>query len=260
MNKKIILHSRPQGEIQDSDFKIILEPLNAILKQGEVLVRVEWLSIDPGQSVWVSGGRSYILPVPLNGVVKGLGVGYVITSKSPAFKKGNYVSGLLGWQEFSTISASELSKLPSYENPQLYIGVLGITGLTAYFAITEIAKPQKKDIMVVSTAAGAVGSVACQIGKMKGCKVIGICGSDEKCEWLMNVVKIDGVVNYKKEKKLSYALRKLCPEGIDIFIDHVGGKILDAVLANIRKNAKIVLCGAISSYGHRRAVPVHNYP
>ena len=105
----------------------------------------------------------------------------MILSKSPAFKKGNYVSGFLGWQEFATVHFSELTKLPSYENPQLYLGVLGMTGLAAFFAVTEIAKPEKHEVMIVSTAAGAVGSVACQIGKMKGCKVIGICGSDEKC-------------------------------------------------------------------------------
>lgn len=155
---------------------------------------------------------------------------------------------------------SQLSRLPSYENPQRYLGVLGLPGLTAYFSVTEIARPQKKEVMVVSSAAGAVGSIACQIGKMKGCKVIGICGSDDKAVWLMNTVKIDGCINFKTEKNLSQALRKLCPEGVDIYIDNVGGEILDAVLANIRKNARVVLCGAISSYDHDRAPPIHNYP
>ena len=198
--------------------------------------------------------------MPLNGVIKGIGVGYVITSKSPAFKKGNYVSGFLGWQEFATVHSSELSKLPSYENPQLYLGVLGMTGLAAFFAVTEIARPLKKEVMVVSTAAGAVGSVACQIGKMKGCRVVGICGSDEKCEWLLSQVKIDVCINYKKEKNLAQALRKVCPDGVDVYIDNVGGSILDAVLANIRKNARIVFCGSISSYSQKKALPVHNYP
>jgi NADPH-dependent curcumin reductase CurA len=187
-------------------------------------------------------------------------VGYVIISRSPAFKKGNFVFGLLGWQEFATVHSSGLNKLPSYENPQRYLGVLGITGLTAYFGVTEIARPQKKEVMIVSSAAGAVGSIACQIGKMKGCKVIGICGSDQKADWLMNVVKIDGCINYKTEKSLSHTIRKLCPEGVDIYIDNVGGEILDAVLANIRKNARIVLCGAISSYDNDKAPPIHNYP
>jgi NADPH-dependent curcumin reductase CurA len=184
----------------------------------------------------------------------------VITSKSPAFKKGNYVSGFLGWQEIATVRSSEISKLPSYENPQLYLGVLGMTGLAAFFAVTEIAKPSKKEVMIVSTAAGAVGSVACQIGKMKGCKVYGICGSDEKRDWLMNDVKIDGCINYKTEANLSQAIKKLCPEGVDIYIDNVGGAVLDAVLANIRKNARIIFCGAISSYNQKKAFPVHNYP
>lgn len=187
-------------------------------------------------------------------------MGYVIISRSPAFKKGNFVFGLLGWQEFATVHASGLNKLPSYENPQRYLGVLGITGLTAYFGVTEIARPQKKEVMIVSSAAGAVGSIACQIGKMKGCRVIGICGSNQKADWLMSVVKIDGCINYKTEKNLSHTIRKLCPEGVDIYIDNVGGEILDAVLANIRRKARIVFCGAISSYDNDKAPPIHNYP
>ena len=135
-----------------------------------------------------------------------------------------------------------------------------MTGLTAFFAVTEIAKPIKKEIMIVSSAAGAVGSVACQLGKMKGCKVIGICGSDEKVNWLLNSVKIDACINYKKEPNLSKAIRKVCPQGVDIYIDNVGGPVLDAVLANIRKNARIVFSGAISSYNQKKAFPVHNYP
>lgn len=198
--------------------------------------------------------------MPINGVVKSIGVGYVITSKSPAFKKGNYVSGFLGWQEYATVHSSNITKLPSYENPQLYLGVLGMTGLTAFFAVTEIAKPKKKEVMVVSSAAGAVGSIACQLGKLRGCKVIGICGSDEKAQWLLDQVKIDACINYKSEPSLSKALKKVCPDGIDIYIDNVGGNLLDAVLANIRKNARIVFSGAISSYNQKKALPLHNYP
>ena len=159
-----------------------------------------------------------------------------------------------------TIHSSELRKLPSYENPQLYLGVLGMTGLAAFFSVTEIAKAKKKETMIVSTAAGALGSIACQIGKIKGCKVIGICGSDEKCNWLVKELKIDACINYKKEKNLSSAIKKLCPEGVDIYIDNVGGNMLDAVLANISKGARIVFSGAISSYNQKKALPIYNYP
>jgi NADPH-dependent curcumin reductase CurA len=189
-----------------------------------------------------------------------MGVGYVISSRSPLFKKGNFVSGFLGWQEFATVNGSEISKLPSYENPQLYLGVLGLPGLTAYFAVTEVAKPSRKEVMVVSSAAGSVGSIACQIGKMKGCKVIGICGSDNKCKWLVEDLKVDAVVNYKAERHLAAAIRKTCPQGVDIFIDCVGGKVLDAVLANIRKNARLVMCGTTSAYELEEPSAIHNYP
>ena len=189
-----------------------------------------------------------------------MGVGYVLSSRSPLFKKGNFVSGLLGWQEYSIVNASAISKLPSYENPQLYLSVLGLPGLAAYFAVTEVAKPQKKEVMVVSSAAGSLGSIACQIGKMKGCKVIGICGSDSKCQWLKEELKLDACVNYKADKHIGAQLRKVCPEGVDIFIDCVGGRVLDAVLASIRKNARVVLCGTTSTYEAHEVFSVHNYP
>ena len=188
-----------------------------------------------------------------------MGVGIVVASRSPLFKRGDYVSGFLGWQEYANVNASEINKLPSYENPQFYLGIFGLTGLTAYFSLFEVAKAKPSDVIVVSSAAGSVGSIACQLGKMIGCKVIGICGSDIKGAYLMNDLKIDGWINYKTEKNLQSALRKMCPKGIDVYIDHVGGKVLDAVLANIKKHARIVLSGAISSYNQKQAPPIYNY-
>lgn len=188
-----------------------------------------------------------------------MGTGNVIASRSPIFKRGDYVSGFLGWQEFSIVNASDIEKLNSYQNPQLSLGIFGVAGLTAYFSIVEVAKAKAGDTMVISTAAGSVGSIACQIGKLLGCKVYGICGSDLKGAYLMNDLKLDGWLNYKSEKNLQSALRTLCPKGIDVYIDHVGGKVLDAVLANIKKHARIVLSGAISSYNQKQAPPIYNY-
>jgi len=188
-----------------------------------------------------------------------MGTGNVIASKSPIFKRGDFVLGFLGWQEFAIVNSTEIEKLPSYENPQLSLGVFGLPGLTAYFSVIEVGKAMAGETLVISTAAGSVGSIACQIGKLLGCRVIGICGSDSKGAYLMNELKIDGWVNYRSESNLQSALRKLCPKGIDVYIDHVGGKVLDAVLANIKKNARIVLSGAISSYNQKQAPPIYNY-
>jgi len=260
MNRKIILVRRPFGVPEKEDFQLVEEPISQVLKRGEVLVRVEWLSIDPAIRVWISGARSYLDPVAIGSLVKGIGVGIVVNSRSPAFKVNNYVSGFLGWQEFAKVNAKELTKLPSYENPQLYLGVLGITGLTAYFVITDLAKPSRRDTVLVSTAGGAVGSIACQLAKMKGCYVVGITGSHEKASWLLENQAVDTVINYKTEIDLEKAISESCPKGVDIFIDNVGDKLLDQVLLNINRHARIVLCGAISSYNLRRAQGIRNYP
>ncbi|CAG9315428.1 YFMJ_1 [Blepharisma stoltei] len=259
MNKRVILAKRPVDLPKDEDFSVIEEPIGQ-LKEGEVLVKVEWLSVDASQRVYISGQRSYTDPVPVGGVIKGLGIGQVIESQSHAFKKGNYVSGLLGWQEYSKLPANHLTLLPPHENPRLFLGVLGITGLTAYFTVNELAKPKQGETMLVSTAAGAVGSLICQMGKMKGCKVIGLTGSDEKCQYLTRELGIDGAINYKKVENLSQAIKAACPDGVDVYIDNVGGEILDAALLNINKYARIVMCGAISSYNKKTAPPVHYYP
>jgi NADPH-dependent curcumin reductase CurA len=188
-----------------------------------------------------------------------MGVGIVLASRSPIIKRGEFVSGYFGWQQFANVSGSELIKLPSYENPQLYLGVLGISGLTAYFSVFNVARAKPSDVMVVSTAAGSVGALVCQMGKMVGCKVYGIVGCDEKGEYLKRELAVDGFVNYKNQKNLAGAIRKMCPKGVDVFVDHVGGPILDAVLANITKGARIIMSGAISSYSQKKAPPIFNY-
>lgn len=166
---------------------------------------------------------------------------------------------MFNWQEYCKIDYRRVYKLPSQKNPTIYLGVLGFTGMSAYIALIEIARPLGKEVVVVSSAAGSVGSVACQLAKMKGCKVIGIAGSDEKCEWLEKTLKIDAAINYKTGN-LAQKLRTVCPNGVDIYIDNVGGEILDAVLLNIKKYSRIVMCGAISGYNLKKNPPIYYYP
>ena len=196
-------------------------------------------------------------PVGLGETVRAFGVGLVINSRSPAVKIGTHVSGLLNWQQFCKIKASKVFKIPKTSTPSLYLGALGMTGLTAFVAIKDLGKAAKKQVVVISTAAGAVGSVALQIAKSIGCRVIGITGSPEKAAWIREL-GADGVINYKTEN-VATELKKLCPEGIDLYLDNVGGEMLDAVLLNAKKGARVILCGAIQSYS-KKAQPLYMYP
>lgn len=197
-------------------------------------------------------------PVAIGETVRAGGVGIIIASHSAAFKKGTYVTGLLGWQQFCKIHVSKVSRVPTTATPSLYLGALGMTGLTAYVAIKTLGKAAKKQVVVVSTAAGAVGSVAVQVAKALGCKVVGITGSAEKAEWL-NEIGIEFVINYKTEN-VGASLKKICPEGVDLYLDHVGGSMLDAVLLNANKGSRMILCGAIQSYNQKKPQAMYMYP
>lgn len=196
-------------------------------------------------------------PVKIGEVVRSFGIGTVISSNS-SIPVGSLVSGLLGWQEFCKIHSSKVIQLPMIQNPTYYLGVLGMTGLTAYVSMKELGNIKKKDVVVISTAAGAVGSVAVQIAKASGCKVIGITGSDAKVNWLKEI-GLDGVINYKTDN-IANSLKHYCPEGIDVYLDNVGGETLDAVLINCKRGARVLLCGAIQGYGKKTSQPVYNYP
>lgn len=260
MNKKIILAKRPEGMPQLSDFEIRSEPLNDHLNAGEVLVKVEWSSIDPAQRVWISGRKKTHFPsVAIGHEIRAYGYGKVLKSTVSSLKANTYVYGLLGWQEFCKIDHRRVFKLPNEHPPNIYLGVLGLTGLSAYVAVALIARPNSKDVVVISSAAGSVGSVACQIAKMRGCYVVGITGSDHKREWLLNTLKIDGAINYKTQD-LNKELAQLCPKGVDVYIDNVGGDVCDSVLNFINKYARVVLCGAISGYNLRKNPGIKNYP
>jgi NADPH-dependent curcumin reductase CurA len=200
---------------------------------------------------WMNEGRSYIAPVGIGEVMRAGGAGRVIASANPAFNVGDHVTGMLGAQEYALITA-EAAKGLTKVDPKLaplpvYVGALGITGLTAYFGLLDVGQAKAGDTVVVSGAAGATGMVAGQIAKIKGCRAVGIAGGAEKCSYIVKGLGFDAAIDYKSEN-VSEALRKHCPQGINVYFDNVGGDILDAALANLARGARVVICGAISQY------------
>ncbi|HSR66409.1 MAG TPA: NADP-dependent oxidoreductase [Acidobacteriota bacterium] len=254
VNRQWQLVSRPEGRLEESDFKWVEGGLDP-LQQGQVRVRVIYLSLDPANRGWANEEPSYREPVQLNRVMDGIAVGQVEESKHSGFKKGDHVQGLLGWQEYAALAGEQLTKLPELPVPlTAYLGVLGHIGLTAYFGLLDVADPKEGETLVVSAAAGAVGSLVGQIGKIKGCRVIGIAGSGEKCRWITEDLGFDASINYKSEDVYE-RLEETCPQGIDIYFENVGGKILDAVLARMNRYGRIPVCGLISQYNATEPVP-----
>jgi NADPH-dependent curcumin reductase CurA len=249
------LAARPVGKIKESDFRWVEEAIPAV-GENEVLVKHLYLSLDPANRGWVREGGSYMAEIPLGGVMPGGVLGVVKESRHAGFKPGDHVQGFLGWQEYSATDGRALNKLPNNPSVPLtaYLGLFGHIGLTAYFGLLEIAPPKPGETLVVSAAAGAVGSIVGQIGKIKGCRVVGIAGSEEKCKWITDELGFDAAINYKQEKVFN-GLRRCCPEGIDVYFDNVGGETLDAVLALINLRARISLCGMISQYNATEPVP-----
>ena len=255
MNQQWRLVSRPVGLIKESDFQWTEETL-PVPGDGELLVRIIYLSLDPAIRGWVNDVKSYMPPVALGEVMRGIALGVVEQSKHPKFKAGELVQGLLGWQTHALSDGSGLARLPREGVPDLtaYLGLLSMVGPTAYFGLLDVGKPRAGDTLVVSAAAGAVGSVVGQIGKIKGCRVVGIAGSDEKCRWITETLGFDAAINYKTED-VRGQLKRHCPQGIDVFFDNVGGAILDSVLTRINVKARIVICGLISQYNAQKPVP-----
>jgi NADPH-dependent curcumin reductase CurA len=247
-NRQWLLAARPHGLIKESDFRWN-ETTAAPPEDGQVLVRNLAFSFDPTQRGWMSVD-TYMPAIPIGQVMRASAVGQVVESRRPGFATGDLVQGLFGWEDY-TVSAGEglmgLRKLPPGTDPLLALSLLGITGLTAYFGTLSVGQPKAGDTFVVSGAAGATGSVAGMIAKIKGCRVIGIAGGPEKCAWLTREAGFDGAIDYKNEK-VGEALSRLCPKGIDVYFDNVGGEILDLVLARLANGARVILCGAISRY------------
>ncbi len=255
INHQWRLASRPVGFLKESDFKWVEEP-TPDLKENQILVRSLYLSLDPANRGWTNEGGSYRDEIPLGAVMEGGAVGVVEESRNPNFTPGDNVQGMFGWQEYVVSEGKGINKLPNIPGLPLtaYLGLFGHIGLTAYFGLLDLTQPKPGETLVVSAAAGAVGSIVGQIGKLKGCRVVGIAGSDEKCKWITDELGFDAAINYKKEN-IREALKKACPQGIDIYFENVGGETLDAVLSMINLFARISVCGMISIYNATKPVP-----
>ncbi|MDQ3133655.1 MAG: NADP-dependent oxidoreductase [Acidobacteriota bacterium] len=255
VNRQWRLAARPVGNIKESDFEMTEQPLVS-LDEGQLLVRNLYLSLDPTNRIWVSEADSYLPPVGIGEVMRGIAIGVVEQSRDPQFKEGTNVQGMFGWQDYAVTDGAGLSVLPDTPAVPLtaYFGLFGHVGLTAYFGLLDIGKPQAGETLVVSAAAGATGSLVGQIGKIKGCRVVGIAGGAEKCRWLTEELGFDAAIDYKSGSVLD-GLKQHCPAGVDVNFENVGGEILDAVLGVINNRARIVLCGLISQYNAVKPPP-----
>ncbi len=243
-NHQIRLAARPQGLPKDSDWEQTEEPV-ADPGEGEAVVQALYLSLDPAMRGWMNEGRSYIEPVGIGDVMRAGSVGRVVASRHPQLAEGDHVTGIFGVQEYATVSGKEARKVdPDLAPLPAYLGALGMTGMTAYFGLLDVAAAKEGDTVLISGAAGAVGSVAGQIAKIKGCTVIGIAGGEEKCAWLREL-GFDAAIDYKAGD-VGAALRE--QPRLDVYFDNVGGEILDAALARLGQGARVAICGAISIY------------
>ena len=255
INRQWKLVRRPEGNIRQDDFQLTEAPIPTP-EQGQVLVRNLWLSFDPTQRGWMTRD-TYVPIIPLGDVMRAASVGQVIQSKHPDYKPGELVQGAFGWQDYIATDGTgflPMRKLPPGVPPNLALSLFGITGPTAYFGVLDVGQAKAGETFVVSGAAGATGSIAGQIAKIKGCRVIGTAGGKAKCDWLKNELGFDGVIDYQTEN-VGAQLSALCPDGIDVFFDNVGGVVLNEVLARLRLKARIVLCGAISRYNDATPAP-----
>jgi NADPH:quinone reductase len=251
--KKIILKSRPSGEVNAGVFQFCDEEVPA-LQKNQVLLQTRYLSVDPYMRNRMNNAESYIAPFMVDEVISGGGIGEVLESRHKDLSKGDLVSGTLPWQEMAVLGGDQVTKIPEHhhEMPTRYLGVLGLTGLTAYFGMLDIGRPKAGETVVISAAAGAVGSVAGQIAALKGCRVIGICGSEEKAMYLRGELKFYATINYKQFPNIRKELRKICPEKVDIYFDNVGGDISDAVFYQLNNFSRVVICGQIALYNLNR--------
>ena len=259
--RRILLAARPRGLVDATTLTVddtapVPEPA-----EGQALVAVRHLSIDPTIRTWMDDAPGYLPPIALGEVVRSGGLGEVVASRTDALAVGDTVFGMLGWQEYAVVDGGDpsLSVVPPGLDPAVVLGVLGVTGMTAYFGIRDIGRVAPGDTVVVSGAAGATGSVAGQLARIAGADtVVGIAGGPEKCAWLVDELGFDHAVDYRAED-VRARLGATCPRGIDVYFDNVGGVILDATLTHLARNARVVLCGAISQYNEDRPVGPANY-
>ena len=248
-NRQWLLASRPRGTLSIDNFELceaaMPEPDYAA---GEVLVRNLYISYDAAMRGWMSLKPSYMPPVELGDPMRSFNVAQIVCSENPDLPVGTLLQGMYNWQEFAVVSPADsmpYRKLGGGITPEMALGVLGGSSATAYWGLLDVGQPREGETVVVSGAAGATGSIAAQVAKIKGCRVIGIAGGEEKCQWLVDQCGLDGAIDYKNES-VSDQMQELCPDGIDVFFDNVGGSILEAAIDNIANYGRIVLCGAIS--------------
>lgn len=248
MNQVIHLKNRPKGTPQLEDFEFV-EEQKPKPKDGEVLLKTKYVSVDPYLRGRMRDQESYIPPFQLNEPIESGIIAEVIASNNDNFKTGDFVNGMLQWKEFQTSTGKGLNKIDPDKTPlSAYLGILGLTGLTAYISLEQIGKLKEGETLLVSGASGAVGSTVGQIGKIKGCHVVGIAGTDEKLKLMNEKLGFDKGINYKTTDDMKKAIANACPNGVDVYFDNVGGEILDAAMENINKNGRVINCGAISLY------------
>jgi hypothetical protein len=247
VNHQVRLAARPAGLPKPTDWEHTEQPV-AEPGDGEALVKVRYLSLDPAMRGWMNDARSYVPPVGIGEVMRAGGVGEVLSTRHPSLAAGDFVTGITGVQEYATVGGDGLTKVdPALAPLPVYLGTLGVPGLTAYFGLLEIGHPAEGETVVVSGAAGAVGGVVGQLAKIKGCRAVGIAGGPDKCRHVVEELGFDACVDYQAGN-VGRALHDHCPDGIDVYFDNVGGEILDAALAALARHARVVICGAISQY------------
>jgi hypothetical protein len=254
-NRRLVLAERPTGNVDEKTVRLeqadVPQP-----GDGEALVRTRFLSIDPTIRTWMDDVQGYLPPIGIDDVIRSAAVGEVVRSNSERYRPGDLVFGMTGWQDYAIVDegARAVQVLPQGIDPTAALSVLGVTGMTAYFGLLDVGKLKEGDTVVVSGAAGATGSTVGQIARIKGAsRVIGIAGADEKCEWLGEELGFDAAINYKTDD-VAARLRELCPDGIDLYFDNVGGELLDICLGQLALRGRVVLCGAIASYNAREKI------
>ncbi len=252
--RQVLLARRPTGVTDDSTWDTVTTDLPA-LSEGEILVKVGYISVDPAMRGWLNDVRSYVPPVQIGEVMRSFDIATVVASRHPGFSPGEAVSGMFGVTEYAVSDGRDVTRVDlDVASGPTWLGALGTPGMTAWFGLLEVGRMQPGETVVVSAAAGAVGGMVGQIARARGARVIGIAGGAEKCRWIVEELGFDAAIDYRDENVLR-RLRTLAPDGLDIYFDNVGGDILDAALANLSRGARVVLCGGISSYNAEKLPP-----
>jgi NADPH-dependent curcumin reductase CurA len=246
-NLRVVLVARPEGLPKAGDFRLesgaIPEPAH-----GEVVVRQRFASVDPAMRGWMTDRTSYVPGVGLGEVMRAYGVGEVVASRADGLDVGERVAGAFGLQRYAAVPARHVAAIPPGIDERLALGPLGMTGMTAYFGLLDVGEPRSGDTVLVSAAAGAVGSMVGQIARIQGCRVVGIAGGEAKCRWITESCRFDAAIDYRTVESLDAAIAESCPDGVDVFFDNVGGATLDAALRRLNRGARVVICGAISTH------------